>query len=449
MRFAIPAAALLLLMVWAASGADSPHSPSLAFLFTGAKEYEPDAWMHGGDSFPQGAKVFVHDAKGESALVPAFAASADPAVSFDGRRVVFSGKRNPQDPWEIWEFSFDDQDVRRVVACGEDCIRPLYLPEDRVVYAHKLHGRFVIETITAGTSERLPLTYTSGNALPLDVLRDGRILFEAAYPLGGNAAAELYTVYSDGSGVEAYRCDHGNNRHSGRQVSSGDIVLVRGQQLARFTSPVAHEVRIPAPAGEYAGQIVELPDGSWILPWRADSKRPYELVRWTPGTSKFSPALPRSENHTLEPVLLASRPIPNRHPSGLHDWQYANLLCLNAYTGKAKMAPSSLASVRIYTQDVQGHAKLLGEAPVEEDGSFYIRTPADQPLQIELRDRAGKIAQKETGWFWLRRGEQRICVGCHAGPETAPENAVPRVLLRSTIPAELTGTSVQSASGGH
>jgi hypothetical protein len=440
---------MLLLAIWAAAGADVPNTASVYFLYTSAKQYDADAWMHGGERFPQGARIFVHDSNGEHSLVPAFADSTDPAVSFDGRRVLFSGKRNQQDPWEIWEFSFDDQDVHRVVACAEGCIRPLYLPEDRVVYAHRLQGRFVIEAISFGPTEPLRLTYSPGNALPQDVLRDGRILFGAAYPLGGSAVTELYAVYSDGSGVEAYRCDHGANRSSGRQVSSGDIVLVSGQQLARFSSPLAHEMKIAAPAGDYAGDVAELPDGAWLLPWRPDSRRPYALVRWAPGSNKLSPVQQKSENHALEPVLLAPRPVPNRHPSGLHAWSYANLLCLSAYTGKSKIAPSSLAMVRLYTQDALGRPKLLGEAAVEEDGSFYMRTPADQPLQIEVRDRAGKIVKKEDGWFWLRRGEQRICVGCHAGPETSPENAVPRALLRSTIPADLTGKTVQSASGGH
>jgi hydrazine synthase alpha subunit-like protein len=85
---------------------------------------------------------------------------------------------------------------------------------------------------------------------------------------------------------------------------------------------------------------------------------------------------------------------------------------------------------------------------VESDGSFYLRTPADQPLKIELLDRSGQTLQKEAGWFWMRRGEQRVCVGCHAGPETAPENAVPAVLVRSTVPADMTGASVAAPQGG-
>jgi hypothetical protein len=91
---------------------------------------------------------------------------------------------------------------------------------------------------------------------------------------------------------------------------------------------------------------------------------------------------------------------------------------------------------------------LLGTAPVERDGSFFVQVPSEQPLQFELLDAAGRSLKREAGYFWMRRGEQRVCVGCHAGPETAPENAVPQILLKSTTPADLTGTSAQSA-GGH
>jgi len=132
----------------------------------------------------------------------------------------------------------------------------------------------------------------------------------------------------------------------------------------------------------------------------------------------------------------------------LHDWPYANLLCLNAYTSKYKFAEGSIHSVRLYARDTRGAAKLLGTAPVESDGSFFLQVPADQPLQIELLDASGKILKRQTGWFWMRAGEQRACVGCHAGPETAPENAVPMILLKSTTPADMTGAA-QSAKGGN
>jgi hypothetical protein len=43
----------------------------------------------------------------------------------------------------------------------------------------------------------------------------------------------------------------------------------------------------------------------------------------------------------------------------------------------------------------------------------------------------------EKGWFWMRPGEQRICVGCHTGPERAPENKVPQILLRTIEPVKM------------
>ena len=140
--------------------------------------------------------------------------------------------------------------------------------------------------------------------------------------------------------------------------------------------------------------------------------------------------------------------MPNRHPSGLHDWNNANLLCLNAYTSKYAFAPGSIHSVRMYTRDINGSPKVLGTAPVEKDGSFFVQVPTEEPLQIELLDAAGKSLKREAGFFYMRRGEQRGCVGCHAGPETAPENAVPQILLKSTTPADMTGASAQSAAGG-
>jgi Hydrazine synthase alpha subunit middle domain len=422
-------------------------SPSL--LYTVTMHYEPLAWMRGADRFKSGATIFLRDAQGKQPLVPSFAASADPAVSFDGQRVLFAGKRAAEDSWQIWEIALAGGEPRRITSGAEDCVRPFYLPEDRVVYARRIAGRFVIETVDLAGGRPWALTYGPANYLPSDVLRDGRILFEAAYPLGADAVPEIYTVYSDGSGVESYRCDHGTARHSARQVHSGDIVFASAHGLARFTSAKAHEVGVSAPAGEYAGEVVETATGDWLLPWRADTRGSYRLMRRTPGSSTLRPIVAESDADAVQPVLVAERAAPNRHPSGLHDWPNANLLCLNAYTSKSPFVPGSIHSVRLYTKEGDGDSKLLGTAPVERDGSFFVQVPTEQPLQIELLDAAGKTLRRESGFFWMRRGEQRGCVGCHAGPETSPENAVPMILLKSTTPADLTGATAQSASGGH
>jgi len=419
-----------------------------AFLYTAAKSYDPLAWMHGGERFSAGATIFIHDAKGDHPLVPNFAASADPAVSFDGERVLFAGKPKPEDHWQIFELTIAKEEPHRVSTGPEDCVRPFYLPDDRIVYARKTAGRFVIEAAPLEGGKPLPLTYLPTNSLPTDVLRDGRILFESEYATGAGTIPEIYTVYSDGSGFESYRCDHGKARHSAKELQSGDIVFSGEKSLARFTSARAQQLQISAPAAEYAGDVVEMPGGDWLVSSRVDQTSAFQLASWKIDSDKLPVVLADAQVNLLQPALLGPRAVPNRHPTGLHDWPNANLLCLNAYTSKYQFAPGSIRSVRMYTRDDAGNSRLLGTAPVEKDGSFFVQVPGEQSLQIELLDSSGKTLKREAGYFWMRRGEQRGCVGCHAGPETAPENAVPQILLKSTTPADLTG-STQSAAGGH
>ena len=442
--------ALMLLLI--ASGPTTPAAESAAtvtpFLYTVAKVFEPMAWLHGADRFPSGAQLFVRNESGRHPLVPNFAASADPSISFDGEEVLFAGKARASDHWHIWEVVLAGGSPRPITSFPEDCLRPIYLPQDRVVYARKIAGRFVIETKELGSHKTLDLTYSSSNSLPTDVLRDGRILFESSYPLGVEGIPEIYTVYSDGSGIESYRCDHGASRHAARQLSSGDSVFATPYGLARFTSARAQQISVSAPAGEYAGDIAETAAGEWLIAWRPDAKASFRVVRWAPGGGDLKPVLVEEGANVVEPLLLMPRRIPHRHPSGLHDWPNANLLCLNAYTSKFQIPAGAIHSVRLYTRDDSGHPRLLGTAAVERDGSFFVQVPSEQPLQFELIDASGNRLKREAGYFWMRRGEQRVCVGCHAGPETAPENAVPQILLKSTTPVDLTGTSAQSA-GGH
>jgi hypothetical protein len=434
------------------AGAESP-----TLLFTVVQRYDGLAWMRGSDRFSADATVFLQDAHGRRPFLPGFAASADPALSFDGKRVLFAGKRTAQDAWQIWEMDLGGDAPQKVTSCTEDCIRPLFLPDDRVVYAKKTGGRFVVEVAELAESKTAPaalqVTYGPNNSLPTDVLRDGRILFESSYPLGKDGVAELYTVYSDGSGVEAYRCDHARTRFSGRQVGSGDIVFATGRRtggagLGRFTSARAQMEVISVPAGIYAGDVAETTTGDWLLAWRSDEKSHFQVKRWTPGESNFVAVIAESEANVLQPTIVEGRAAPKRHPSGLHEWPNANLLCLNAYTSKYKFLAGSIHSVRMYTRDDSGNAKLLGTAPVERDGSFFVQVATEEPLQVELLDASGKTLKREAGWFWMRHGEQRACVGCHAGPETSPENAVPMVLLKSTTPVDMTGNSGRAAAGG-
>jgi hypothetical protein len=421
-----------------ASG-DAIRTP--AHVYTATPRFDPDAWAGGQERFPRGAAIRLVAAAGSRDLAPGFFASADPEVSFDGQRVLFAGKQRREDPWQIWEapagLPSGPGEPRRLAASPEDSIRPLYLPDGKIVYARKTALGYQLEVLALAGGQPLRITYAPGNYLTCDVLHDGRVLYEGPHPSADSATHDLYTVYPDGSGVEAYRCDHGVSRHAARQLASRDIVFTTNKGFARFNSALAAQVDMdPLRGGEFAGPLAEVTPQEWLVSFRPNARTPYAIYSLNPASGALG-KMPDAPG--AQPMVLAPREVPLRFPSGLHDWAGANLLCLNAYTSKTNITEGAIGSVRLYSQSAEGKPALLGETAVESDGSFFLHVPSEQPLRMELRDRSGRVIEAERGWFWMRRGEQRACVGCHAGPERAPENAVPKVLLRADVPVKMTG----------
>ena len=459
--FILARVALLLPLCTFSSRAE--EAVGVDFIVTAAPVYAPLAELQGRERFPRGAHLLlVQDGKAQP-LIRGFAATADASVSFDAMRVLFAGKKSATDPWQIWELTLKDRSVRKVISTATDAERPFYLPGGRMVWAQRTQQGFQIESAEDGHPPSAPflnptagpgvlaLTYIRTNAFPVDVIADGRILFESGFPLGEGSTPELYLVYADGSGVEAYRCDHGRARWGGSQLASGDVVFTHGSSLARFTSALAREVPVVAPHAEYAGAIAESGLGAWLMSVRKSGESHYSICLWKPGAASLESVLAAREEDLVEPVPIAPRVPPRRFPSGLHPWSYGNLLALDSRISLAGDLKQTPASVRLETLDPQGHVVVNGAAPVASDGSFFVKAPADRPIRFLLLDRKGAVLRREHGWFWVRGGEQRTCVGCHAGPARSPDNRVPEVLLQNTTPVDLTGATNRDATqtGSH
>ena len=411
-------------------------APSGALLYTEAPQYDPQAMLRGAERFPAGAVVKVLAGGASRVLAPALADSADAALSPDAMTVLIAAKEKAGQPWQIWEVPLAGGTPKQVTFGAEDCIRPFYAAEGKLVYARKTARGFQIEIAPLAGGNALRLTYLPGDFLPDAILRDGRVLFEAAFPASAVAVRDLYTVYMDGSGVETRRCDHGLDRHSAAELASGDTIFQTGTGLARFTSARASQLELTLPKGQYLGPVAETEAGEWLAAYRAGGTEAYWICRFQPRMA----ALPVKVvgPNAWQPVPVRVRPAPPYHPSSLGNREGANLLCLNSYVSKSQQIPKgSVAEVRVWSMNERGAAVALGKAPVEADGSFYVQAPSEVPLRFELLDRAGKTVAAEKGWFWARKGEQRVCVGCHAGPERAPENVAPQVLLRTQKPVPM------------
>jgi hypothetical protein len=371
----------------------------------------------------------------QRSVVPVFAASADAAVSFDGKRVLFTGKRNPGDRWQIWEVTLSGGAPRRITTVADDCITPFYLPDGKIVYARRTVRGFQLESapLARGPAERL--TYAPGDHIVCDVLLDGRILYQAPSPDGLRTPGprDLYTVRPDGTGVETYRYDRQGDRRAGRQISSGDVVFETAGQLAHFPTSraVAFAIDSGLPAGDFAGPIAELASGQWLVSYRPNATSPFAICLLQPGSSAPEPVLPAAKLNAVQPVFVRARGAPKAEPSALANHDGANVFCVNAYHSREQIRAGSIVHVRVWAQDDQGAPVALGQAPVAADGSFYLNIPSERPVRFELLDRNGNGIAAERGWFWLRRGEERVCQGCHT--VSVPAAGVPRARPKQPI----------------
>lgn len=113
---------------------------------------------------------------------------------------------------------------------------------------------------------------------------------------------------------------------------------------------------------------------------------------------------------------------------------------------RAVAPPSSTMGLRsaIGETDFE-QQQILGYAPVEPDGSFKLKVPADTPLALSVIDAKGRAIQTHTNWIQVRPGERRTCDGCHSPRRGAALNSGATV---NTLPAALRAAlSSQHLSG--
>ncbi len=67
--------------------------------------------------------------------------------------------------------------------------------------------------------------------------------------------------------------------------------------------------------------------------------------------------------------------------------------------------------------------QILGYAPVEPDGSFKLKVPANTPLGLAIVDAKGRAIQTHLNWIQVRPGERRTCDGCHSPRRGASLNS--------------------------
>lgn len=430
--------------------------------------------------FPEGSRL-VRLATAESPLAavnltPGFFAAADPQISFDASKVLFSAQKKEGARWQIWEMNSDGSRKRQITNCAFDCLRPAYLPQNEIVYTavrgkgHDLTSELYV--CKGDGSDAHPITFGPGNFQLETVLRNGRLLVSANSTLVDGGVADdsrtLYILRTDGTGLTPFRQDprQGLIRTGAVELDDGAVLFVErtdpdgretGGMLAWIRPGALHNSLITPPASIY-WSAHELQGKTLVVAKRnavssAKGSR-FNLYAFNLQSETLGPLIYQNPRlSSVQAVPLTPRPPPRYYWSILHPMlKTGRVICLNAYLSSG--APhnhlnTTIARVRVIMLQPDHHRqRVLGDARVEKDGSFYIDVPADHPIRFELLDTKGSVIRAQQSWVWTRPGEDMGCLGCHEDKAQAPPNHWPLALERFDTPIPV-GLPAQRQSKKH
>jgi hypothetical protein len=409
-------------------------------------------------------------------LTPDFDSAADPAVSFDGQRILFAGRKTANAHWEIYEMAAGGSGVRQITHGLGDCRSPIYQPSifylddpgpmPQIAFVSSEGGarsEFGAAPATAIYSARMDgsgvrrLTYNPSGALDPVMLPDGRMLFSGwerdDLARGLRGRVELLATNIDGTDYAAFSGRQGRPvKHMACVTGKGLVVFVDADRVGwdgagplgiidlrrnlhsyrRLALPPAYVYHSPSP----------LPDGSVLVSRRpANGEGTFGLFRLEPETARLDAVFAASGMHVIQARALAPHAVPDGRSSVVdekHPW--AKLYCLNVYEtdlDSRAWPKGSVKRIRILeglpgaAKDASPllHKRFLGEFNVDEDGSFHTQIPANIPVQIQALDENG-MALRSSAWIWAKNKEQRGCIGCHEDGERTPENVMASALTR-------------------
>ncbi len=447
--------------------ARSSPGPALIFTLSPASGASGGS---GGDSAAMALASLELDAPGAQPrlVLRGFASIGKPAVSFDGSRALFAGRRAAGDPMEVWEASLERSAARPVVRGGE-CLDPAYLPDGRIVYGRIVAGagpdaRAVLHTCALdGQGERRITFGEARDASPV-ALPDGRVAFRRKLFSPG-AAGRIFAMNPDGTGLQLF-CDPAADASIvGGPWVAGERVFFSeetpgGQRLVSVSARAPLGGRelmasgVPDGVDQHFSSVSTLPEGGIVASARAGSKE------WT--LRRIARACPQGGEIVLGAVSVAGAgdfqptaaalAVPVERPLALTSVvderkSTGTLLCLDVHA-------SSVPAVAIAKRGTYHTVRVLAaeglkvvEALIESDGSFAIEVPADQPLRLQLLGPGGAQVE-DPSLFWVRPNENRGCIGCHEDPEASPENRVPLALERGAAQGEARNGSALTPPAG-
>jgi len=441
-------------------------------------------------------------------LTSEFLSACDPAVSFDGQKILFAGKQKKGEPWQIWQMDGNGGNKIQITHGDSDCVSPLYVgslfhlddkaPTRKIVYQGSNH----LYTCDLDGKNPRRITYNLYPEFAPGVLPNGRIIFSSlrnnSVETGSGKTLDLLAVNIDGTDLMGYltSLDVPGDKEMVRIARDGRVYFIQsdlsqwlgGGSLAYVSSRrPAHSYNLIASHEDgFYHSPCPLPDGSLIVSYRSKKKGSLyhlKIIKSFCGGSRgavFSKRVPlaaggsrllhpihgrgvlqcsniisnltgsmrrvvasRGKYHCVDAQVLGPHPVVKGRSSFVdHNQDTGIFYCISAYISDRpevkQLAAGSIRKVRVLEGvSLEGEAtvtgRILGTAPVEPDGSFHIRVPAETPLAFQLLDKQGKVIISQHSWTWVMPRESRGCIGCHENRELAPPNQLPQAIIKPAV----------------
>ncbi len=169
----------------------------------------------------------------------------DPEVHFDGKKIIFSMRRNIRDDYHIYEINIDGTGLRQLTSApGVADFDPVYTPNDDIVFSstrepkycmcnrHIMGNLFRMDADGANIHQIGKSTLHEGHS---SLMPDGRILYDRWEYVDRNFgdAQGLWTINPDGTNQAVY---WGNNTNSPGGIIDARVIPGTQQVLCIFGS---------------------------------------------------------------------------------------------------------------------------------------------------------------------------------------------------------------------
>jgi hypothetical protein len=433
---------------------------------------------------------------------------SDPAVSFDGKKILFSMRPSGASNRNIYEIDADGTGLRQVTSGGGHDFDPLYLPNGQIMftssrdnemdeYNHAPAEHLYVCDMDGGNLERV--SFNQSDDFDPELLPDGRIVYTRWEHFGQQNRFPLFFTRPDGSGTFHMFGPHGRNFFHAVPTPDGRLIAIESTMIEEDAGPIAVLKSEQGPADPVTGPTATHWDvltpqvnndgepwpygafkyprpiggnmfvGSYTLPAATEGDVDYALytfsLKQTGAGTPTDPATFTVENLTFlyndpntneyDAQLIAPHPKPPVIAStidrnvdfgvflaqdvfnrGTNDGQETPVRGADPIDSIAVLAalPTRPGEMNDISANEFEKRALIGFAPVQSDGSFRIKVPANTPISFATLDRQGRGFVVKRTHLFVRPGEEfDQCVGCHedrraGGPVPTNPNPMARML---------------------